>query len=284
MSALVAGSLAWLAALLPVAQQAQPATPPAAAPAAPVPVVAPLPAGKQEVLQALVIGVEGRCEWKPAGANPWKVAAVNDLLDPGCEIRTGLRSTLALRVGKNATLLVDRSSRIELPLIVQEGAVLRTRAAVYRGKCDFKVEAIGITSDFQVLTPSATLAVRGTGFNVAWGGLTGLEVRGVDTNRIDAIELRWRASQQSVLLSGAAFATSQFQEPWVAALWNTVFPPPSPDRRLDDGIIDPARRPPPPPAELDAHHLQQTNEIGSEFAVNLQTGRGKPGIPPVVGK
>lgn len=274
MSALLAGSIAWLAAALPVAQAPQ------VPPAAPAPVVAPLPAGKQETLQALVIGVEGRCEWKPAGAAPWKVAAVNDLLDPGCEIRTGLRSTLTLRVGKNATLLVDRSSRIELPLIVQDGAVLRTRAAVYRGKCDFKVEAVGITSDFQVLTPSATLAVRGTGFSVAWGGLTGLEVRGVDTNRIDAIELRWRASQKSVFLSGDAFATSQFEEPWVAALWNTVFPPPSPDRRLDDGIVDPTKRPPTPPVERDAQQQQQTNQGGSGFAVDVNTGRGKPGVPP----
>jgi len=272
MSALAIAAIAWLAALLPVAQEAKPAA---------APVVAPLPAGKQEVLQALVIGVEGRCEWKPAGEKPFKVAVVNDLLDPGCEIRTGLRSTLTLRVGKNATLLVDRSSRIELPVIVQEGAVLRTRAAVYRGKCDFKVEAVGITSDFQVLTPSATLAVRGTGFNVAWGGLTGLEVRGVDTNRIDAIELRWRASQQRVLLSGAAFATSQFPEPWIAALWNTVFPPPSPDRRLDDGIIDPARRPPTPLVERELQHQQQMSQAGSTFAIDVNSGRGKAGTPPV---
>lgn len=204
----------------PQPQAPQPPSPP------PPPKVEPLPAGKQQVLQALVIAVDGKAEWKAAGAASFKAAAVNDLLDPGAEIRTGLRSTLTLRVGKNATLVVDRASRVELPLIVQDGAVLRTRAAVHRGRVDFKVEAVGITSDFQVLTPSATLAVRGTGFTVEWGALTGVRVTGVDTNRVRAIELSYLASMQQVLISGAGESTSPWPDPVAAALYDTVFPPP----------------------------------------------------------
>lgn len=259
-----------------------PAAPPAAAPVAPpvaAPVVAPLPAGQQQVLQALVIAVDGRSEWRKAGDAPWKVAALDDLLDPGCEIRTGLRSTLSLRVGKNATLLIDRSSRIELPVIVQDGAVLRTRAAVYRGKCDFKVEAVGVTSDFQVLTPSATLAVRGTGFNVAWGGLTGLAVTGLDTNRVRAIEVSYLATRRSVFVSGAGSTTSDLPDPVQGALYRTVFPPPSPDRQLGDGRHD-GSRPRPPPLLHDIRKQQQIDHGGSDLGVDQKSGVGQPGAPP----
>jgi hypothetical protein len=193
---------------------------------APLPRVAPLPAGQQQVLQAMVIAVDGKAEWKAAKATTFKAAAVNDLLDPGAEIRTGLRSTLSLRVGKNATLVVDRASRVELPMIVQDGAVLRTRAAVYRGKVDFKVESVGITSDFQVVTPSATLAVRGTGFRIEWGALNGLAVTGVDTNHVRAIELNYLATMQTLFITGGGKSTSQWPNPVLAALYDTVYPPP----------------------------------------------------------
>jgi hypothetical protein len=206
-----------------------PQTPPPATP----PKVEALPAGKTETLQALVIAVEGKAEWKPANAEKFKAAAVNDLLDVGAEIRTGLRSTVTLRVGKNATLVVDRASRVELPVMVQDGAVLRTRAAVHRGKCEFKVEAVAITSDFQVLTPSATLAVRGTGFTVEWGALEGVKVTGVDTNRVRAIELGYFAGLQQVFVSGEGASSSPWPQPVELALYRTVFPPPPPSLEVD---------------------------------------------------
>ncbi|MSR46646.1 MAG: hypothetical protein EXS13_06230 [Planctomycetes bacterium] len=271
----------------PAAPVVAPAVAPSAAPAptapivAPqVPVVAPLPAGQQQVLQALVIAVDGRSEWKRADSDKWKVAELNDLLDPGCEIRTGLRSTLSLRVGKNATLVIARSSRIELPVIVQDGAVLRTRAAVYRGKCDFKVEAVGVTSDFQVLTPSATLAVRGTGFSVAWGGLTGLAVAGVDTNRVRAIEVNYLAAQRTVFVSASGVTTTQIPDPVQGALYLTVFPPPSPDRQLADGKFDPSRPPPPPPLIPDFKKQQQIDHGGSDIGIDLNSGQENAGRPP----
>ncbi|MBM4015136.1 MAG: FecR domain-containing protein [Planctomycetes bacterium] len=256
-----------------------PVTPPAPAAPSTAPKVEPLPAGKQQVLQALVIGVDGRSEWRKAGSDSWKVAALNDLLDPGCEIRTGLRSTLSLRVGKDATLVIARSSRVELPVIVQDGAVLRTRAAVYRGKCDFKVEAVGVTSDFQVLTPSATLAVRGTGFSVAWGGFSGLEVAGIDTNRVRAIEVRYLEAQRSIFLSGSGLTSSLLPDPVQAALFRTVFPPPSPDRRVVEGGLDPSRPLPPPPLLRDFRKQQQIQHGGSEIGID-QKGAGQPGTPP----
>ena len=117
--------------------------------------------------------------------------------------------------------------------MVQDGAVLRTRAAVHRGKCEFKVEAVAITSDFQVVTPSATLAVRGTGFTVEWGALEGVKVTGVDTNRVRAIELGYFANLQQVFVSGDGASSSPWPQPVELALYRTVFPPPPPSLEVD---------------------------------------------------
>ncbi|MHC4142667.1 MAG: FecR family protein, partial [Planctomycetota bacterium] len=110
----------------------------------------------QQKLRALVIGVKGRAQWRQSEEESWRAAKVNDILRPGADIRTGLRSSVALRVGKNATVLVDRATRLSLPVILQDGQTLRTRAAVRRGRADFKVdskvELIGLVNDFEVLT------------------------------------------------------------------------------------------------------------------------------------
>jgi hypothetical protein len=157
-------------------------------------------------------------------------------------------------------------------MIVQDGAVLRTRAAVHRGKVDFKVEAVGITSDFQVLTPSATLAVRGTGFTVEWGALFGVKVTGVDTNRVRAIELSYYAAMQQVLISGAGESNSAWPDPVAAALFHTVFPPP-----LDVDGADLLTRGPggyygtiPRPALYDVmRHETELRNGGSDLGISL---------------
>jgi hypothetical protein len=76
-------------------------------------------------LQAIFMEVQGKVRWRAGEQAPWKEAAVNDLVDAGAEIRTGLKSRAALRVGKNATVLVDAGTSFQLPQIVQDGETLR---------------------------------------------------------------------------------------------------------------------------------------------------------------
>ncbi len=94
----------------------QPPTPTKPAPEQPVlqfPLtVKPLPEGQTKVLTARVIDVKGTAQWRPSDKAPWKNAKVNDLLDPGARMRTGLRSSITLRVGMNATIMVSRPGRV----------------------------------------------------------------------------------------------------------------------------------------------------------------------------
>lgn len=170
----------------------------------------------QEPIRAVFIDVAGKVQWRAGDKDQWRDAKVNDSVDAGVEIRTGLRSHAALRM-RNATVLLDAGTMFQLPQAVQDGEVLRTTAAVRHGRADFKVDKVGLSNDFKVVTPSTTLAVRGTGFAVATGALKQVEVLGARRNAINAIELKYALNNTTVQLSGAASSSSGVHQPAHAA-------------------------------------------------------------------
>ena len=188
--------------------------------------VEPLPEGQTRVLTARVIDVKGRwAQWRPSDKAPWKDAKVNDLLNPGAQIQTASRSSITLRAGLNATIIVHRFTQMDLAQILQEETVLRTRAAVRRGRCDFKIDQVGLTNDFEVLTPTTTLAVRGTGFAVTWGALEGVKIDALDANVIHAIEVQYLLTNLSYYLSGGGATRENQPDPVEVALDKTVSRP-----------------------------------------------------------
>lgn len=187
--------------------------------------VEPLPEGETKPLCAVVMATKGRAQWRADEEQPWNIAEVNDLLDPGAFVRTGRNSSLVLRVGQNATILVDANTRLVLPQILQEGDTLRTAVQLTRGRADFKVDRVGLTNDFSVVTPSATLAVRGTGYAARYGALNGTEIFASRMNEMFAIEVRFFLAQFTYYLSGGTQATDKHQNPVVAELFRTFGPP-----------------------------------------------------------
>ena len=187
----------------------------------------PLPPDQTKDLTALVIGVKGWAQWRPSDKAEWKNAKVKDVLYPGAQIRTAMRSSITLRVGENATIMVGSLSRVDLPVILQKGAVLRTRVAVRRGRADLKVELVelfGLTNDFIAFTPSARIPVLGTGFAVTWGALKGLEIDALATNVIHAIEVRYLLTNRSYYLSGPGATRENQPDPVEVAFDRTIVP------------------------------------------------------------
>jgi|GEM_PF-1584433 len=176
-------------------------------------------------LQAIFMEVSGKVRWRATEKASWKEAAIDDVVSQGAEIRTGLKSRAGLRIGKNATVLVDAGTSFQLPSIVQDGGTLRTLATVKSGRVDFKVDKIGFANDFKVVTPQTTLSVRGTGFGVSSGSLAGVEVSGARTNMINAIELQYISSHLQYFLSGSASSSSQRTDPVMNAWISTLGPP-----------------------------------------------------------
>ncbi len=221
-SVLGTGSLAlalWMNASLAMAAQgapgadAAPATTGAAAPAAGEAAPA-----ASEPLHAVFIDVVGKVQWRASATDAWHEAQENDSVSAGVEVRTGLRSRSALRVGRNATILIDSGTVLTLPDVLQEGETLRTTAVVKSGRADFKVDHVGLTNDFRVVTPSTTLAVRGTYFAVASGPLMQVEVVGARSNAINAIELKYALNNSTVKMSRGAKSSSGVRNPAHAAV------------------------------------------------------------------
>ena len=199
----------------------------------------PLPDGEIKILQAVVIAVSGRAQWRPNANAPWKSAEVDDLLEPDARIRTGGRSSLALRIGLDSTLLVGTRSRVTLPQIVQVGGELKTTLALDRGRLDFKVDRVGLSSDFRVVTPSMTLAVRGTGGALRYGGLQGTEVVGAQYNLLNAVEITYFLSKYIFFLSGNGRSDDRIPNPVFSALFDTIGPPALFTRALgEDRFVD----------------------------------------------
>jgi hypothetical protein len=176
---------------------------------------------------ALFIDVKGKVKWRANAEAAWQDAKVDDRLPVGGELRTGLGgSRTTLRVGLNATVLVDSGSVFSIPMSVKDGDQLRTLAGLKSGRADFKVENTGLGADFKVATPSSVLAVRGTGFAVNYGALKGAEISGARTNAMRAIELRYALGNMTYFLSGQARSSLAMQNPVKHALLTAIGPPP----------------------------------------------------------
>ena len=69
--------------------------------------------------------VEGVAQVRPKPGEKWQKVNKDDQLEPGATVRTGRKSFVALRVGINATILIERQSRVTIPEIVQKGGTRR---------------------------------------------------------------------------------------------------------------------------------------------------------------
>jgi len=176
------------------------------------------------ILEAIVMKVEGAAQARPEPKAKWKKLERNDVLKPGAVVRTGRKSSVALRVGKNATVLIERHSRVAIPEILQDGDTLKTRLKMQFGKADVKVDRVGLRNDFGVATPTATMAVRGSRAKLIWDPVRGFVIQTSARNRLRAIEVEY-ANSVLAILSGGDGSSQKYQLPAVQAFYRTYVQP-----------------------------------------------------------
>ena len=149
----------------PVAEQ------PAAQPAAPT---TEQPTGK---LTVTVIAVKGLVSVRKNAEEPWTKANVGMVLGEGAEFRTGPRSAVQFKIPPEQTITLDRLGTIKVLQAIKDAkGKVSTDVGMKYGRTRWKIEAAGTEHECKVHNPSATLAVRGTGFgnhvdafsSVAW--------------------------------------------------------------------------------------------------------------------
>jgi len=199
--------------------------------------VKPLPEGESRNLIAIVMQRSGKAQWRANENGTWQSAQVDDSLPTGAMIRTGLKSSLTLRVGLNSSILIDSNARVSLPQIIQDGDLLQTAVKVERGRADVKVNHVGLTNDFSVVTPTGALAVKGTGFACRHDAFNGTSIVGAKTNTMNAIEVHYYASKLAYYLSGGAISNNKNENPTLAALIEAA-PPPSANKAEQQDAAD----------------------------------------------
>jgi len=122
---------------------------------------------------AVVREIKGTVETRPAKGQPWTPVKVGMRLPEGADIRTGFRARCILDM-TDSLVQVDPLTVIRIGELRKEGNKVRTRLFMMQGNTQAVIERGKIESDFAIVTPSATLSVKGSGikagFHPVFGG------------------------------------------------------------------------------------------------------------------
>ncbi|HUU11288.1 MAG TPA: hypothetical protein VM431_12235 [Phycisphaerae bacterium] len=146
-----------------------------AAPAA-APAEQPAAAPPADAMVAVAKVVVGTVETRPAADQPWVAVTQGMKLAEGADLRTGFRARCILDT-TDSLVQVDPLTVLRIGELRKDGEKVRTRLFMKHGNTQAVIEKRPVASDFAIVTPSATLSVRGTsikaGFFPVLGGTYG---------------------------------------------------------------------------------------------------------------
>lgn len=117
-------------------------------------------------LPITVTGVEGMVQVREGSDKPWQKAVVGMTVSEGAEFRTGPRSAVRVLIPPDQTITLDRLGVIKLMQVLQEGNTIKTRVGMPFGRTRYDIEAAGLEHQSELVSPSSTLAIRGTKVSV----------------------------------------------------------------------------------------------------------------------
>jgi len=125
------------------------------------------PEADKGTMVAVVKAVKGTVETRAGKDQPWTPVKVGMQLPAGADIRTGFRARCILDM-TDSLVQIDPLTVIRIGELRKDGETVRTRLYMMQGNTQAVVEKGKIESDFAIVTPSATLSVRGTGIGAGF--------------------------------------------------------------------------------------------------------------------
>src|SRR3954468_30722 len=113
-------------------------------------------------LPITVTGVEGLVQVREGSDKPWQKATAGMTVTEGAEFRTGPRSAVRVLIPPDQTITLDRLGVIKLMQVLQEGNTVKTKVGMPFGRTRYDIEAAGLEHQSELVSPSSTLAIRGT--------------------------------------------------------------------------------------------------------------------------
>jgi len=129
--------------------------------------------------------VSGTVEWRPSKDAAWQPLKDGDQLPLGADICTGFRAKCTLVFADEAGVVeIQPLTTIRIGEFERKGDKVRTRLYLMQGSTQSAVEKSRFQSDFAIVTPEITMAVRGTqgiGVTQHWdrGPFVSLGIRGL---------------------------------------------------------------------------------------------------------
>ncbi|MBN2581841.1 MAG: FecR domain-containing protein [Planctomycetes bacterium] len=122
------------------------------------------PAPQTEVATACTVKEVNRSvRWRPSNETQWQDMKVGDQLPLGADICTGLRATCRLEFNDASSVVdVQPMTIVRIGEFDTSGEKVRTRLYLKQGTVQADVEKARFQSDFAIVSPEVTLAVRGT--------------------------------------------------------------------------------------------------------------------------
>lgn len=142
-----------------------------------------------ESLPITIEAVKGTAQVRENADAKWQKALPGMKIAIGWEIRTGLRSAIQFKIGKDHTVLVDRLGSIAVLDAIRTGGKVKTDVGLKYGRTKYVVDAVAEEHDSTVRAPSATLAIRGSDVTVSDNALFGYAAM-VDHSKDVAIQAR----------------------------------------------------------------------------------------------
>jgi hypothetical protein len=115
-----------------------------------------------QAMQITITGVEGMVQVRDSSDQPWRKAMVNMTVSEGAEFRTGPRSAVRVLIPPDQTITLDRLGVVKLMQAIKQGNVVKTKVGMPYGRTRYDIEEAGIEHQSELVSPSSTLAIRGT--------------------------------------------------------------------------------------------------------------------------
>jgi hypothetical protein len=135
---------------------------PIAAPAAQAPAGPASQPQSNGSMKIYITAVSGLVQVRDGEGQHWRAAAPQMLLSQGAELRTGPHSSVTCVIPPDQTFTLDRLGTVRVEEAARNGNKITTDLIMKYGRTHYEIQAAGLEHEASIISPSSTLAVRGT--------------------------------------------------------------------------------------------------------------------------
>jgi hypothetical protein len=113
-------------------------------------------------MKVYITEVKGLVQVRDGEADAWRAAKAQMIISQGAELRTGPHSSVTCVIPPDQTFTLDRLGTVRVEEAARHGDKITTDLIMKYGRTRYDIEAAGLEHEASIISPSSTLAVRGT--------------------------------------------------------------------------------------------------------------------------